>query len=226
MPSVTHVSIPSAFTPSTIAQTLARSRSLGDRQAAPIQKREAPAALATRASASTASRSISFSAFTPVSNFVDCGQYAQSSGQPPVFIDNKVEICTSAGSKFSRCTRAAWKISSGNGRAKAARTSSRVQSWRGRPCANNGDVWCDSDMPKTSNARPAQPYTKQNSWLRKDFIALSHPTRHVTLHKGGPSRGYDHGKDCNERNRTDNPERAGFRAAIATRRSHHDPGKR
>ncbi len=38
------------FTPSTMAQTLSRSRSLGERQAAPMQKREAPPALAARAS--------------------------------------------------------------------------------------------------------------------------------------------------------------------------------
>ena len=67
MPSVAQVSSPSAFTPSTIAQTFSRSRSLGERQAAPMQKRLAPAAFAARASASTASRLISFSASTPVS---------------------------------------------------------------------------------------------------------------------------------------------------------------
>src|SRR5262249_44738627 len=60
--------MPRAFTPSTMSQTFSRSRSLGERQAAPMQNREAPPALAARASASTASRSISFSAFTPVSN--------------------------------------------------------------------------------------------------------------------------------------------------------------
>ena len=58
---------PSALTPSTMAQTWSRSRSLGARQAAPMQKREAPEALAARASASTASIAISFSALTPVS---------------------------------------------------------------------------------------------------------------------------------------------------------------
>src|SRR4029079_19301439 len=109
------------------AQTLSRSRSLGDRQAAPIQKRDAPPALAARASASTAFRSISFSAFTPVSTIADCGQYAQSSGQPPVFIDSKVEICTSEESKFSRCTWPARNIRSGNGAANSARTCSRGQ---------------------------------------------------------------------------------------------------
>ena len=74
MPSVAQVSRPSALTPSTMAQTLSRSRSLGSRQAAPMQKREAPAALAARASASTASTFISFSALTPVSYLADCGQ--------------------------------------------------------------------------------------------------------------------------------------------------------
>ena len=63
MPSVTQVSMPSALTPSTMAQTCSRSRSLGERQAAPMQKRLAPAALAARASASTASSAISFCGF-------------------------------------------------------------------------------------------------------------------------------------------------------------------
>ena len=40
MPSVTQVSIPSALTPSTMAQTASRSLSLGERQAAPMQKRD------------------------------------------------------------------------------------------------------------------------------------------------------------------------------------------
>jgi biotin synthase len=43
-------------------------------QAAPMQNRCAPPCLAARASASTASRLISFSASTPVSYFADCGQ--------------------------------------------------------------------------------------------------------------------------------------------------------
>ena len=42
MPSVTQVSMPSALTPSTMAQTASRSLSLGERQAAPMQKRVAP----------------------------------------------------------------------------------------------------------------------------------------------------------------------------------------
>ena len=74
MPSVAQVSSPSALTPSTMAQTFSTSRSLGERQAAPMQKRLAPAALAARASASTASSSISFSALTPVSYLALCGQ--------------------------------------------------------------------------------------------------------------------------------------------------------
>ena len=67
MPRVTQVSMPSALTPSTMAQTASRSLSLGERQAAPMQKREAPASCAARASASTASTSISLVAFRPVS---------------------------------------------------------------------------------------------------------------------------------------------------------------
>ncbi|MNT46979.1 hypothetical protein D3C72_1836550 [compost metagenome] len=66
MPSVAQVSRPSAFTPAIIAATLGMSRSFGERHAAPMQKREAPAAFAWRALASTASVSISFCALTPV----------------------------------------------------------------------------------------------------------------------------------------------------------------
>jgi hypothetical protein len=61
------VSRPSAFTPSTMAATLSMSRSFGSRQAAPMQKRLAPASFAARALASTRSKSISLSAFTPTS---------------------------------------------------------------------------------------------------------------------------------------------------------------
>ena len=67
MPSVAQVSRPSAFTPRIISATLGMSRSFGERQAAPMQKRDAPAALACAAFASTRSASISFCAATPVS---------------------------------------------------------------------------------------------------------------------------------------------------------------
>ncbi len=56
-----------AFTSRIMAATLGMSRSLGERQAAPMQKREAPAALAWRALATTSSVSMSFCALTPVS---------------------------------------------------------------------------------------------------------------------------------------------------------------
>ena len=58
--------MPSALTSRIIAATFGMSRSLGERQAAPMQKRVAPAALAWRAFSSTASVSISFVASTPV----------------------------------------------------------------------------------------------------------------------------------------------------------------
>jgi len=66
MPSVAQVSMPSARTAPTISATFSMSRSFGERQAAPMQKRVAPAAFAARALSSTASSAISFSAFTPV----------------------------------------------------------------------------------------------------------------------------------------------------------------
>jgi len=85
-----------AFTPSTMATTLSMSRSFGLRQAAPMQKRCDPAALASAAAASTACTSISFSAFTSLSAEALCEQYPQSSGQPPVLIEHKVHSCTSS----------------------------------------------------------------------------------------------------------------------------------
>ena len=74
MPSVTQVSSPSARTPSTISQTASRSWSLGERQAAPMQKRLAPWASAARASVSTASTAINLDAPTEVSYRALCGQ--------------------------------------------------------------------------------------------------------------------------------------------------------
>ncbi|MCW0417756.1 hypothetical protein NB689_003510 [Xanthomonas sacchari] len=66
MPRVAQVSRPSAFTSRIISATFGMSRSLGERQAAPMQNREAPAALAWRALSSTAWVLISFCASTPV----------------------------------------------------------------------------------------------------------------------------------------------------------------
>ena len=66
MPSVAQVSSPSAFTSLIMAATFGMSRSFGERHAAPMQKREAPAALACRAFSTTASVSISLVASTPV----------------------------------------------------------------------------------------------------------------------------------------------------------------
>jgi hypothetical protein len=66
MPRVAQVSSPSAFTSRIMAATLGISRSLGERHAAPMQKREAPAALACVAFSNTASVLISFCASTPV----------------------------------------------------------------------------------------------------------------------------------------------------------------
>ena len=66
MPRVAQVSSPSAFTSRIIAATLGMSRSFGERQAAPMQKREAPASLACLAFSTTASVLISLVASTPV----------------------------------------------------------------------------------------------------------------------------------------------------------------
>ena len=53
MPSVQHVSSPSALTAATMSRTGARSRSFGPRHAAPMQKRVAPASFAARAASTT-----------------------------------------------------------------------------------------------------------------------------------------------------------------------------
>ena len=62
MPRVMQVSIPISRTPSTMATSVSMSRSLGDRQAAPMQNRVEPSALALRAADSTRSTSISLEA--------------------------------------------------------------------------------------------------------------------------------------------------------------------
>ena len=66
MPSVTQVSIPSSRTPLTNSTTSASSFELGPRQAAPMQKRVAPACWALLAACRTRSRDISASRATPV----------------------------------------------------------------------------------------------------------------------------------------------------------------
>jgi hypothetical protein len=71
IPSVAQVSMPSAFTPEIMAASLGTSRSFRSRQAAPMQKRWAPPALACMASAMTLVASISLEAFTPVSKEAD-----------------------------------------------------------------------------------------------------------------------------------------------------------
>ena len=67
MPRVTQASIPSARTPRTIDSTRSNcSPRLASRQAAPMQKRVAPASLALRAATSTSSTGKSASALVPV----------------------------------------------------------------------------------------------------------------------------------------------------------------
>jgi len=68
MPSVAQASMPSAFTPRTISRTLSNwGPSFTSRQAAPMQKRVAPAARALEAASSTEGTDMSFSACRPVS---------------------------------------------------------------------------------------------------------------------------------------------------------------
>src|SRR4029078_6902893 len=99
-----HVSMPTALTPSTIATTTSMSRDFGLRQAAPMQYRDAPCALAFLASAMTRSTSISFEALRPVFGCADWLQEPQSSAHPPVLIDSRRLFCTLFGSNEARCT--------------------------------------------------------------------------------------------------------------------------
>ena len=61
-------------TPSTISTIAGMSRSLGLRQAAPMQKRFDPESFACAAACSTARTSISLVAFNPLSALLDCEQ--------------------------------------------------------------------------------------------------------------------------------------------------------
>ena len=66
--------MPIARTPFTISTIAGMSRSLGLRQAAPMQNRLEPASRAWAADCSTARTSISLVALTPESAFTDCEQ--------------------------------------------------------------------------------------------------------------------------------------------------------
>ncbi len=95
MPSVTQASRPISLTPRTICSTRSNAGpSFTSRHAAPMQNRVDPCSLARRAAASTSSTSSIFSAPTSVAWWLDCGQYAQSSGQPPVLTLSSVQSCT------------------------------------------------------------------------------------------------------------------------------------
>src|SRR5690606_24993607 len=192
MPRVAQVSSPSAFTSRIISATLGMSRSLGERHAAPMQKRLAPAALAWRAFSSTSPVAISLVASTPVWYRWACGQYAQSSGQPPVLTDSSVLTCTSAGSKCARCTVAAWCSSSGNGRSNRDWISSRLQSVRGAGDSLTADMaffrllWRDrpaslesmsTAVNQTTPAKVDGLRRRIGFWLRNDAAALLWPGR-------------------------------------------------
>jgi hypothetical protein len=73
MPSVMQVSMPIARTPFTISTIAGMSRSLGLRQAAPMQKRFDPASR-LRGLLQHRCTSISLVASTPLSAFTDCEQ--------------------------------------------------------------------------------------------------------------------------------------------------------
>ena len=90
-----HDSMPNALTPLIISSTIGISRALGLRQAAPIQKRVEPIALAFSAASKTFSTSSKRSFSKSVLLRALCEQYLQSSGQAPVLIDSNVLTCTS-----------------------------------------------------------------------------------------------------------------------------------
>ena len=116
-----------AFTSEIILSTGSKSFCLGLRHAAPIQNRLAPLSLAARAAANTSSMGINGSFSTSVWYRAACGQYPQSSEQPPVLIESKVLTCTPLGSKFSRCTVCARCIKSLNGNSNSSTICATLQ---------------------------------------------------------------------------------------------------
>jgi len=74
MPSVQQASRPSCLITPINSATFSMSRSFGARQAAPMQKRLAPASRAAITASRTSSGDISLLASTPVSYDADCGQ--------------------------------------------------------------------------------------------------------------------------------------------------------
>eukprot|EP00967_Tisochrysis_lutea_P127546 scaffold217059_cov33-Tisochrysis_lutea.AAC.1 len=110
IPSVQQTSRPMPLTSSTILRILPKAPFLlpSSRHAVPMQKRVEPAAFARRAASLTASTLMSGSGFTNVLYRVDCAQYLQSSLQPPVLMERRVQRCTSRGSKCCLWTVEAW----------------------------------------------------------------------------------------------------------------------
>jgi hypothetical protein len=89
MPSVAQVSRPSAFTSRIIAATFGMSRSFGERHAAPMQKREAPASRAWRAFSSDGLGAHELRGVHAGVVARGLRAIAAVLGQPPVFTDSK-----------------------------------------------------------------------------------------------------------------------------------------
>src|SRR5438067_5235817 len=144
MPRVQQASSPSARTPRTISSTRSNcGPSFTSRHAAPMQKRVAPASRAVRAAPITSVASISGCASTSVWYRAACGQYAQSSGQPPVLTDRSEQSWTLLSPNASRCADCARCRRSSSGKSWIARTSDSVQSWR----------MCMADVPYHKRTR-------------------------------------------------------------------------
>src|ERR1700739_2110163 len=108
MPRVQQTSMSLELIVLTISSTLSKSLlSRTSRHAAPKHIRDAPAAFALVEAVSTSSILISLFTFISGWERAACGQYAQSSLQPPVLIDNNELICTSPALWYWRCTVAA-----------------------------------------------------------------------------------------------------------------------
>src|SRR6266851_7919809 len=97
------------------------------------------------------------------------------------------------GANVARCASCAWKISSGRGSAKSARTSSRVQSCRGMPHSRNcarSRVWYNScDMMIGSAPEQTASMKSLDSYATEKLTELArHDLRrypHVTDRCGG-----------------------------------------
>ena len=125
------VSSPIAFTPATISQTAAMSRSLGSRHAAPMQKRCEPCALASRRGGE---HRVDVHQFLGLEPGVGVRRLRAIAAilRAAAGLDRqqRAKLHLARARDDARCTSAARNTSSVNGRSKSSAISARVQSVR------------------------------------------------------------------------------------------------